>query len=136
MIKYNLNTIYSIQAKKVSFMMFHKKDFLFILTVFTFCFILFFIYYISDKSGNNVFIYYNSELYTTVPLDKNTEIEINGTNSVRIENGYVYMSEASCPDKLCIKQGKINNSARSIICLPNKISVSVDKKSDIDAVSQ
>ncbi len=90
---------------------------------------------LSDK-GDTVFIYCNSELYETVPLDKNCEININNTNTVVIENGCVYMKNATCPDKLCINQGKISDSSRDIICLPNKIIVKVDKASDIDAVSQ
>ena len=42
-----------------------------------------------------------------------------GTNTVVIEDRKVYVSEASCPDKLCKNQGKISQSGEMIVCLPN-----------------
>ena len=44
------------------------------------------------------------------------------------------MEYADCPDKLCINQGKITDSSKKIICLPNKVIVEVTKKSETDAV--
>ena len=45
------------------------------------------------------------------------------------------MESADCPDKLCVKTGKIKDNSHDIICLPNKVRVEVTKKSAIDAVS-
>lgn len=60
-----------------------------------------------------------------LPLDKNTELVIHGhdggTNTLVIENGRVYVSEASCPDKLCKNQGKVGQSGEMIVCLPNRM---------------
>ena len=42
-----------------------------------------------------------------------------GTNTLVIENGQVYISDASCPDKVCIYQGKISRPGEMIVCLPN-----------------
>lgn len=44
------------------------------------------------------------------------------------------MYDADCRDKICIKQGKINATGGSIVCLPNKISVTVCG-GDYDVVS-
>lgn len=56
-------------------------------------------------------------------LSKDTQITIdgytNGTNHLVIQNGEVYIDDASCPDKVCIHQGKINKSGELIVCLPN-----------------
>ncbi len=35
------------------------------------------------------------------------------------------MDKADCPDKLCVKQGKISKSGESIICLPHKVVVKI-----------
>lgn len=56
-------------------------------------------------------------------LSKDTEFVVKGyqggTNTLVIENGQVYITDATCPDKVCIDQGKINRSGEMIVCLPN-----------------
>ena len=44
------------------------------------------------------------------------------------------MSQATCPDKTCIKQGHINEKGASIICLPHQLIVEIidGKESEID----
>lgn len=48
------------------------------------------------------------------------------------------MTSADCPDHLCVKQKAISKGGESIICLPNKVVVTVksDMKSDIDSISK
>ena len=48
------------------------------------------------------------------------------------------MKEAGRPDKLCVKQGEISKAGESIICLPNRIIVSVEggEESGIDATAK
>ncbi len=54
-----------------------------------------------------------------------------------IRNGKADMTEADCPDKLCVKQRAISRNKESIICLPNKVVVEADSKenSEFDAVA-
>ena len=77
-----------------------------------------------------VIITVNSEIFkeTSLKSDKGQVIKINDTNTVVIENGYVYMQSANCNDKLCIKQGKITKIGESIVCLPNKIVVEIKER--------
>lgn len=44
-------------------------------------------------------------------------------NVLRVEDGAVWMEEANCRDGLCIRQGKMCNGAKTIVCLPNKVVV-------------
>ena len=63
------------------------------------------------------------------------EIDIDGHNRVIISDGEVWMEQADCPDKLCILQGKISSSGQTIICLPNKVMVTIKGgKSEYDGV--
>lgn len=48
-----------------------------------------------------------------------------GTNRLVIKDGAVHMEEASCPDKVCIKQGTISETGQSIVCLPNRVIVTI-----------
>ena len=47
-------------------------------------------------------------------------------NIVRVENGAVYMQEANCRDGLCIRQGKMKNAAKTIVCLPHELVVRLE----------
>ena len=67
-------------------------------------------------------------------------MKISGTQSadyLTIKSGKAYMSEAGCPDKVCVSQGEISRTGESIICLPNRIVVTIEgnnkSEDDIDA---
>ncbi len=49
-----------------------------------------------------------------------------GSNILVIEGGQAWISEANCPDLLCVHQGKIRYTGQSIICLPNRLTVTVE----------
>ena len=49
-----------------------------------------------------------------------------GSNVLVIENGYAWLSEADCPDHLCVKMGKIHYTGQVITCLPNRLTVTVE----------
>lgn len=63
-------------------------------------------------------------------------------NVIRIENGAVFMEEANCRDGLCIRQGKMRNGAKTIVCLPHKVVVQLtgdaprSSDSDLDVIVQ
>ena len=44
-----------------------------------------------------------------------------GKTMVHIHQGKVWVSESPCPDKTCIKMGKIPDNGGFIACLPNKV---------------
>ncbi len=49
-----------------------------------------------------------------------------GTNILVIRDGQAWLSEADCPDLLCVKQGKIHYTGQVITCLPNRLMVTVE----------
>ena len=49
-----------------------------------------------------------------------------GTNILVIRDGQAWLSEADCPDLLCVKQGKIHYTGQVITCLPNRLTVTVE----------
>ncbi len=90
--------------------------------------------FIPKESANIAKITVDGKLYSTVSLEKDTKIEINDTNVAVIKDGEIYMESATCPDKLCVRQGKISDSSKKIICLPNKVIIEALKESSIDMV--
>ncbi len=61
----------------------------------------------------------------TLDLSKDTEITVTssngGTNHLIIQDGTAWISEASCPDKVCVHQGKVSLNGELIVCLPNRV---------------
>ncbi len=49
-----------------------------------------------------------------------------GSNILVIEDGKAWLSDADCPDLLCVKQGKIHYTGQVITCLPNRLTVTVE----------
>ncbi len=61
------------------------------------------------------------------PLNKDGVFSLNGgTNTLVIENGEAWVSEANCPDKICMGMGKISKNGEFIACLPNQVIIVVE----------
>ncbi len=59
-----------------------------------------------------------------------------GYNLLVIEGGEVWLREADCPNRLCVKTGKIRYAGQSIVCLPHKLAVRIaGGASGLDAVT-
>ena len=65
-------------------------------------------------------------------------VEIGGTNRLVIEDGTARMEWADCPDQICVNHRPVSSGGESIICLPNKVVVSVvsSKESSLDGIAQ
>lgn len=48
-----------------------------------------------------------------------------GSNHLVIRDGEIWVTEATCPDKVCIHQGKISHDGEVIVCLPNRMIVQI-----------
>lgn len=68
--------------------------------------------------------------YGTYTLEKEQIIEIQDTNVCEIKDGKVHMVSAKCPDQLCKKQGPIQKSGETIVCLPNKVVLEIKGSGD------
>ena len=94
------------------------------------------------EEGAQVIITWNGEVEGTYPLDQDEtfvfEGENGGRNVVVIENGMVFVSEANCPDQICVNHKPTNQTADPIVCLPNKLEVKViasETENQLDGVS-
>lgn len=84
---------------------------------------------VTKKEGSMILITVGGEEYQTLELDQNVTLTIDGEgnwhNSVVVEDGYVWMSDADCPDKFCVKHNKIHYNHETIVCLPHKVVVEI-----------
>lgn len=81
-------------------------------------------------SGREVVVYRDGTEVYRFELDSSEKIVLEGKdgqeNELVIEDGKAYISYATCPDKICVKQGKITKEGETIVCLPHKIVVAIE----------
>ena len=99
---------------------------------------------LSDTSGyrSKCGGYGRRAIYGTYPLDVDKEIPIQKdgktTNLLVIRDGKADVTEADCPDKLCVHQKAISKTNETIVCLPNKVVVQVigAGESELDSIAR
>lgn len=81
------------------------------------------------QDGQQVAVYVDKELYGKYPLEQDVTVEINteyGKNVLVISDGTATVTEATCPDLICVNHRAISFEGEQIVCLPNKVVVSIE----------
>lgn len=114
-----------------------KRDLILILSLLIISVIILVFVSVLSKDGSYVIIRVNGNEICRYSLYEDGVYELNGgTNILHIENGVAYLENADCPDKLCVRQGKIKKTGQVITCLPNKLTVTVyGQTNDVDIIS-
>ena len=123
---------------------FGRNDGIFIGILTAVCLIIFGVFLLLNRShGNTIVITRDGELYGKYKLSQDQTIEIEDTkhkvtNTLQIKGGEAKMIDADCPDKLCMHQKAISVSKENIVCLPNRIVVTVedDNNEGLDGFAQ
>ncbi|MBR0356674.1 MAG: NusG domain II-containing protein [Clostridia bacterium] len=91
------------------------------------------------QKGGAVIVEQNGRETARYALSEDRTVRIEGQggyNVLVIENGEAWLSEADCPNLLCVKTGKIRYAGQSIVCLPHKLAVRIaGGASGLDAVT-
>lgn len=120
-----------------------KQDFILIGVVLAVVGILvFFLYFVNGDSGSYVQVEVDGKVVETFSLSQSVDkqYDFDGeTNTLLIKNGKVNVTEANCPDGICVNHRPIHRTGESIICLPHKFVVTVldenNQNDEIDAVA-
>ena len=103
-----------------------KRDIILIGSVLLIAVALLLVVELNRQEGAYVLVRVDGQEVGKYQLSENGIYELNGgTNILHIENGEAYLSDANCPDKLCVHQGRISKTNQVITCLPNKLTVTV-----------
>lgn len=116
-----------------------KNDWIFISAVFIVAIAWLGIHFFRPpQDTGTVVVSIDGEEYGSWSLSEDCTVEIEGTNRLRIVDGQADMVWADCPDQLCVHQKAITREGESIICLPNKVAVSVlgGREREVDAVTR
>jgi len=96
-----------------------------------------------DNKGTYAEIYYQSELVETVNLSagQNKFFSIEQEPDIIFhltEDGGIAFEQSDCPDKICIKAGRLHLAGQYAACLPNRVYVRIlsdDPSSDAADIS-
>ena len=95
----------------------------------------------NTRDAAKVVVTIDGQVYGTYPLDEDRteriELPDGSYNILTISDGYADVTEASCPDQICVKHNHIKYSKESVVCLPNKVVVTVEggEDSEIDGAT-
>jgi hypothetical protein len=84
--------------------------------------------FFSGNYGRMVVIEEGNEVVGSYPLSEDRTIQVQGPlgiSTVVIERGQVYMADSPCSNKVCIDMGHVSEKGDSIICLPNRIYITI-----------
>ncbi|WP_443964979.1 NusG domain II-containing protein [Ruminococcus sp.] len=103
---------------------------------------LIFIFLTGGKSGeNSAEIYEDGKLVKTIAdLDPEKEYSFeikteNGTNTVSVGGGSIWVSSADCSNHTCVHAGKISLAGQTVICAPHKLVIKVVGETSADAMT-
>lgn len=79
--------------------------------------------------------------YGRFPLNQNIteriELPDGSYNILMIQDGKADVTEASCPDGICVNHRAVSRQNETIVCLPNKVVVEIEngEESDVDSMT-
>jgi hypothetical protein len=121
--------------------MFKKKDIILVLIILLLSLLALAVIALTKEEGGTVVIKVNGEITQSLLLSEDIIVIIGEKtedyNILEIRDGFVYMTEANCPDELCVKHNRIHYNHESIVCLPHKVVVEIQggEESEVDMIS-
>ena len=79
--------------------------------------------------------------YGRFPLDQDVkeriELPDGAYNILVVKDGAADITDASCPDGICVNHRAISRQSETIVCLPNKVVVEIQngEESDVDSMT-
>ena len=83
------------------------------------------------QQGARAVVYVNGVEEASYPLDVPIKVRLetedgSSFNELVIGDGTADVTDAGCPDKLCVHMHPISHTGESIICLPNRLEVRIE----------
>ncbi|HBM74470.1 MAG TPA: hypothetical protein DD429_02805 [Clostridiaceae bacterium] len=125
---------------------FKKCDIIILAAIVTVSLLTWFIYKnVVSRKMAKAEIYYNNQLVETVDLNKGEDKAFSIPQNKNVvfhlyKDGSICFEKSDCPDKICIRTGKLKNIGETAACIPNKIFIKIvpaDGSNDdgLDAIS-
>lgn len=95
--------------------------------------------YYPRAEGTFVQVTVAGEVVDVLPLSEDAVLEIEGVggkNTLTISDGAAKMTDADCPDALCVRSRAIGQTGEQIICLPHQVICEIigDEPQSLDVI--
>lgn len=82
--------------------------------------------YLFSKERTKAEIYYNNELVETIDLNAGIDRTFSIPQDENVifhqyKDGSIRFEKSDCPDKICVKTGKLKTVGETAACIPNRI---------------
>ena len=126
------------EGEKPSIFKKHRVDIIVIAILLIISLIIFFVAKLNRDEGAYIEIEINGSVVSKYPLSVDGVYTLNGgTNTLTVKGGVAYMTDSNCPDHTCEKSGKVKYVGQTIVCLPNKLTITIvgNSEDSVDFVS-
>lgn len=92
-------------------------------------------WYFGRNDGDCVSVLLDGAEIARYPLAEDTVVAIasgegTGENTLVIEDGKASVSDANCPDGICVQHRAISQVGETIVCLPHKLVIKIIQSAD------
>lgn len=118
----------------------HKNDILLVLAALLVAAAVWLVMLATRSEGGVAVVLIDGVETASYPLSGDTVELIDsgrGVNTLIISDGSARITEADCPDKVCVRRGEARYDGETIVCLPHRLVVEIrgGERSDIDLVA-
>ncbi len=109
----------------------YLNDILLVVGILGFTLAIFIVFKLNLKNGNYVKVTVDNQVKYCYNFNKDTEVTITDGENVNvlvIKDGKAHISEANCPDKICVAHREISKTGETIVCLPHKLVVEITEE--------
>lgn len=125
-------------SEKENFVKKHRADIIVISLILLFSIAVLLVTNLTRTEGGYAEVEVDGTVVGKYPLAVDGVYSLNGgSNTLTIEGGVAYMSYSNCPDHTCENIGKVKYRGQTIVCLPNRLSITIVGNADdsVDFVS-
>ena len=81
-----------------------------------------------SAAESTVVIRFSQETVYRLPISKKRSLAVNGPLGktwIRVDSGAVFIRQAPCPNRTCMRMGPIRRPGQVLICIPNRVLVQI-----------
>lgn len=96
------------------------------------------LFFIPSSSGEKIIVIVDKRKEYIYPLNVDRIVEFKGKIGMiklEIRDKKAKVIKSSCPQKICMKTGWIENKGEQIICVPNRVIIRIDGE-QLDAITE
>lgn len=125
---------YNIQIEQAAYMKSHFRFLDFFILLLVLCSGIYLTLHTRITKADSINVTADGKVYE-YSLSKDAVYEVSGSlgkTRIQVENGKVRILESACSGKNCVNQGW----GHTLVCLPNKVIVTLNKGEEFDAISE